>query len=120
MHLVVAVEAALAAVEGIGGVGKYRISGVTVAGVALQAKLRRLGDQHRLVDAAVGVMTVGAVVGDGRMLPQFRPTFLAVTGIAVVIDAHLLQAGLAQTAVGIVTVATDHLLPLHWVAAALM
>lgn len=65
---------------------------MTIRGVALLTKLRRLTDQHGFVHAAMGIVAIRTVVGDGGMFPQFRAAFFGVAAIAIFVDAHLLQA----------------------------
>ena len=96
----VAVQAAL--VEGVprlGGVGR---AGVARGLVALLAQQRRLHLQHLLVDRAVGVVAVEAVLAHRRVLPQERAALLGVAGVAVLVDRGLQQHPLVGRAVRVV------------------
>ena len=82
-----AVQAAL--VEGVprhGGIRGTRVAGCLVA---LLAEERLLDLQHLLVDGAVGVVTVEAVLTDGSVLPEERPALLGVARVAVLVDRGL-------------------------------
>ena len=58
-------------------------------------------------------MTVGAIISNWGMFPEFRATFFGMAAVAVFIDGHLFQTRIIQTAMGIVAITTDHLLPLQ-------
>ena len=70
-------------------IAKVGIAAMAIRGVALLTKLRRLTDQHGVVYAAMGVVTIRAVVGDGGMFPQFRAAFFGVAGVTGFVNTRL-------------------------------
>lgn len=92
MHLSVTIHTGITRSEGIGLIAKIGITAMAIRSVTLLTQLWRFADQHGFVHAAMGIVAISAVVGDGGMFPQFRAAFFGMTAIAIFINTHLLQA----------------------------
>lgn len=115
-----AVHTALSGGKGTGCRAELGIGGVANTGMALLTQLRCLNRQHGFVDAAMHLMATGAVICYRGVFPEFGTAFFGVAGIAILIDAHLLKAGLTQASVGIVAVTAHHLAVFDWMTGALV
>ena len=60
--------------------------------------------EEPVVDGAVRLMTVGAILNNRRMLPEKRSSPLSVAQVTGFIDACLFELGRVGSAVGIVAV----------------
>lgn len=76
--------------------------------VAALAQPRPRDHQQVLVDGAVRIMTVQAVLAHGQVLEQKRPALLGVALVASVIDRSRSQHFIGEAAVRIMTVRTHH------------
>src|ERR1700694_4304315 len=77
-----------------------RVSGQVRMALLAQAGTRDL--QQEVVDRAVRIVAVQAVLANGRMLPQERPALLRVTLVAIVVDGGFLEQSLRVAAVRVV------------------
>ena len=93
----------------------HDLVGVRTAGqsmtksVALRAKPGPRNLQHELVDRAVRVMTVQAVLANRRMFEQERPALLGMALVASLIDRCGPEQRLIRGAVRLMAVGADHL-----------
>ena len=78
-------------------------------GVTLLAQPRPRDLQQEVVDRAVRIMAVQAVLAHWGMFPQERPALLRVTLVAIVINGGLVQKSFAVGAMRIVAARTRHL-----------
>src|ERR1700722_2672120 len=83
------------------------------AAVALVAQARPRHFQHRLVDRAVRVVAVEAVLAHRRVLEQERTALLGVALVAGVVDRGLAQQALGGAAVRVVAIGADDLAFAH-------
>ena len=104
MDLTVAVGAASVEEEDRGGAP--RGAGMARVDVTLRAESRIGNFEQPVVHRTVGLVAAGAVLNRRRMLPEKGPAPLRVAGIAVLVDACLLELGRIRTAVRIVAVGT--------------
>src|SRR5215468_411160 len=98
------------AVECVDRLRISRIAGVPgKIGVALLAQPRPRDLQQEVVDRAVRIVAVQAVLAHRGMLPQERAALLCVTFVAIVVDGGLIQKSLAVGAMRIVAAGARHL-----------
>ena len=77
--------------------------------VALLAELRTLPGQQVLVTGAVRPVTQGAILGNGKMLPQERAALLCMTAITGFVNTAFLQCSRPHRSMRIVTITAHHL-----------
>src|SRR5450756_1504869 len=80
-----------------------------VTAVTLLAEPRRARLQQRRVGRAVRRVAVGAIVGDGGVLPEEGAALLRVAGVAGLVDRVLDEHLRRRRTVRVVTVRTRHL-----------
>src|SRR5450759_1824823 len=80
-----------------------------VTAVTLLAQPRRARLQQRCVARAVRRVADGAIVSDGRVVPEERTPLLRMTGVAGLVDRILDEHGRAGRTVRVVAVGTRHL-----------
>ena len=78
-------------------------------GVTLLAKTWPRDPEHEVVDRAVRLVAVHAVLAHRRMLPQERAALLRMALVAIVVDGGLVQKSLAVGAMRIVAGRARHL-----------
>src|SRR5215510_11584812 len=78
-------------------------------GVTLLAEARPRDLQQEVIDRAVRIVAVQAVLAHRGMLPQERAALLRVTLVAIVVDGGLIQKSLAVGAMRIVAAGARHL-----------
>src|SRR5215475_4498540 len=78
-------------------------------GVTLLAEARPRDLQQEVIDRAVRIVAVQAIVAHRGMLPQERAALLRVTLVAIVVDGGLIQKSLAVGAMRIVAAGARHL-----------
>jgi hypothetical protein len=83
--------------------------------MALLAELRCSPDQRSGMDRSMCIMTDRALLEDRLMLPEERPAFLGMAGIAIIIDRYLTQFRLTRRLMCLVTVIALHLPVTQWV-----
>jgi len=86
-----------------------RVAAATNLGMAGLTELRALLDQHGWVIRSMNLVAKCAFLRSRRVLPQERAAFFGMAGIAVVIDAQLLQGCISYGAMRIVAITTDDL-----------
>lgn len=95
----------------VGGAGN---AGVTCPGMATLTQQGRPLLQECRVVGAVGAMTVCAVVGNRRMLPEKGAALVSMTAVATVIQCGLFQYGWIKRIVGLVAVGARHVTETYW------
>ena len=81
--------------------------------VALEAQPRARHFQRELVDRAMRIVTVQAILAHRRMLEQERSALFGVAGVAIVVDRILPQQSLGGAAVRIMTIRAHDLALAH-------
>ena len=125
MHFRMAIHAApaeqerrrLAAGQAFGCAGN---TGMTDPGMAALTQQGRPLLQECRVIGTMGPVTVGAVVGNRRMLPEKRPTLVSMTAVATVIECGFFQHGRIQRPMRLMAVRTCHIAKTQWVRGHLM
>src|SRR6266516_2251390 len=98
------------AIECVEGRGISRIAWVPgEIGVTLLAQARPRDPQQEIVDRAVRVVTVEAVLAYRGMFPQERAALLRMASVAIVVDGGLVQKSLAVGPMRIVAARARHL-----------
>src|SRR5262245_41849169 len=96
------------------GVSPVRAGRMAGLDVALLAETRLGHLQHPLVVRAVGIVTVHAALGDGKMLPEEGAALLGVAAVAGVVERHLLEERGSHRAVRVVARGARHLAFAEW------
>lgn len=109
MNLAMAVKAVLAQQVLVGAATGQALTAVGLAGVecrgmALLAEGGPTGDQQRLVDGAMRLVTQTAILRRRGVFPKKGAAFIRVAAETIVIDRNLTQRRMTNTAVGVVAV----------------
>lgn len=107
MNLGVTIGAAAVKVES--GKAIPRGTGMLRMCVTLGAKPWICDFEKPVIDRAMRLVTIGAILDNGRVLPEERTASLRMTCVTIFIDAGLFELGRIRSPVGIVAVGACHL-----------